>query len=75
MENLKFYFKSNNNVLKFIKFNEERFNNILENSYNCFVVENWQITLIAKKDSNITNDVYIDISKEYAFKQFEKITK
>lgn len=27
------------------------------------------------EDSNITNDVYIDVSKEYAFKELKKIAK
>ena len=27
------------------------------------------------EDSNITDDVYIDISKQYAFEQLKKVTK
>lgn len=49
ISDLKSYFEDNPSILNFINFNQKRFDSILENSYNCFVIENWQITLIAKK--------------------------
>lgn len=49
IEDLKSHFSNHITVSNFIKFNEERFNHILENSYNCYIIENWQISLIAKK--------------------------
>lgn len=67
---LKLYFKDNSNVLNFINYNENRFLNILENSYNCFAIENWQITLIAKKKTtrkkkgNGQGSIYFDNTRQ-----------
>ncbi len=65
-----FLFKENDNILKFITLNENRINNILEHSYNCFVIENWQITFIAKKKStkkkkgNGQGSIYFDNTRQ-----------
>lgn len=65
-----FLFKENDNILKFITLNQERMNNILEHSYNCFVIENWQITFIAKKKTtkkkkgNGQGSIYFDNTRQ-----------
>ncbi len=70
INDLKTYFKDNSNVLNFIDFNQERFNSILENSYNCFIIEDWQITLIAKKKTtkkkkgNGQGSIYFDNTRQ-----------
>ncbi len=70
INDLKTYFKDNSNVLNFIDFNQERFKSILENSYNCFVIENWQIALIAKKKTtrkkkgNGQGSIYFDNTRQ-----------
>lgn len=70
LNDLKLHFSNNVNVLNFINYNENRFLNILENSYNCFIVENWQISLIAKKKTtrkkkgNGQGSVYYDNTRK-----------
>lgn len=52
LSDLEKHFKDNLNILNFINYNKNRFSNILEYSYNCFYVENLQITLITKKKTS-----------------------
>lgn len=70
LSDLKTYFSNNVNVLNFINYNEDRFLNILEYSYNCFIIENWQISLIAKKKTtrkkkgNGQGSIYYDNTRQ-----------
>ena len=67
---LKRFFNSNSCILDFIKYNENNFEKILENSFNCFYIDDWQFTLVGckksskKKKGNGQGTIYFDNTRQ-----------
>ena len=69
IEELKKYFKNNLIIAKFLLDNEIKIQNLKENSYNCFYIENWQLSFLVKRKSskkkgNNQGSIYFDNTKQ-----------